>query len=139
MTRMNAAYRDLVVNHPAKWCWNCGRDHWQRPKDWFGPWMMQRAHLGSGSGVMVRKLLVQCVNILCPLCHDLHCNMEQRTIGGVTYPCISNANMLWLKQEMDPFHWDPEVVSRYWIGIPPDPVPPVAFWGQQYRDRRGVR
>ena len=121
--RIGKEYKYFIRDHEFRWCWACGNSGRRAPHNWHGPWFLQRAHLGSSSGAMLRRHDVKAVNILCPLCHDLHCNMKEKTINGQTFPCISNGNMIWLKGVMDPDRYDPEYIQKMWIGRPPDPEP----------------
>ena len=109
-------------------CIACGRtaDPKSKPRGWHGPWRLERAHLSSGGGRMVRVEDVRAVVILCSLCHRLHVHHggQIQVVAGESHHDLSDANLLWLKRERDPANWDLDFIASKWIGIPPEPVEP---------------
>ena len=88
---------------------------------------------------MHRQKDTRAVVILCSLCHDLHCGLEFKSYSGTLLPCISNAEMIWLKKVMDPERFDQAYINRVWLGRPPEPLELKWYWESQYRMRRGER
>lgn len=86
----------------------------------------------------MRALDRRAVNLLCPLCHTLHSHTGGRLhrIGGVEFPQLSNANMLWIKHAFDVEYYDPEYLRTLWIGLVPEPVKPDDWYGREIRLRR---
>lgn len=129
-------YREVLWH-----CWSCGRGETEQHQDWHAPWYLQLAHLRSGGGM--RAQTRKAVNVLCPMCHELHLHRggswRTKRINGVLYPTLSDAAMLWLKSIRDAEHYDPEYVGKLWIGNLPEPEEPSAFFLDQYRRRHGGR
>lgn len=101
--------------------------------------MLQAAHLGSGSGSMIRKNDRRLVICLCPLLHDLHvasCDrLPTKRIGGIEYPTIDNSNAIWIKSVLDPEYYDPEYIQWNWKRIVPEPQPPHDHWLELLKTR----
>jgi hypothetical protein len=121
------------------WCWSCGRGEREKPTNWHAPWFLQNAHLAAGSGKCRRVEEPWFVCRLCPLCHACHRHHEAMVrINGEELPAITDANMLWLKRERDPWFWHPQAIAKEWIGVPPEPTAPHEFYLNQYAQRRGT-
>lgn len=134
-------YAEMLREVSNPWCFACGRDETQRHPKWHAPWYLQRAHLGAGSGSMLRIQDRRLVNILCPLCHFAHRSKpgEEGVLFSfqTSVPVITNANMLWIKNYRDPRWYDPEAIAKVWVGIPPEPEIPDQFYLTEYAMRRG--
>lgn len=132
-------YKNLLLEADPH-CWACGRDESQRHEKWFAPWLMHRAHLGSGSGSMLRREDRRFVNILCPLCHLSHVPRPGMVGVRVTrwhhLPPLTNANMIWLKMKRDPEFYDIRAITLVWMGYPPDPEMPDQWYLDEYAMRR---
>jgi hypothetical protein len=113
-----------------------------KPDWWHAPWFLQAAHVGSGSGAMVRKDDIRMVVCLSPLLHELHIadceKMPYKVIGSHKLPTIDNANMLWIKQHMDKGHWDFDFVCHCWKGNPPKARRPHKHWVESLENKQGI-
>lgn len=113
-----------------------------RPNNWYGDWWLQVAHLSSGSGAMFRVNDRRAVVLLCPLAHECHVHdrvaIPTKRINGKEYPTVDAANLMWIKQIMDPNFYDPEFVTRIWTGTPPEPAKPHSFWLNMLFENTGL-
>jgi hypothetical protein len=82
-------------------CWNCGRGENDRPDNWHGVFIIERAHI-TKDGLGKRCEDVRLINALCSWCHNLH------TMGRMT-----TERMLELKREHDPDNYDPEFLQLH--------------------------
>ena len=132
------SFRSDTLRYYAKrnldFCWADGRGYSDQPSFWQGPWFLHLAHLSSGSGRMRRLQDRRLVVPLCPLCHDLHQRAGgTKKIGGHTFPCLTDGNMLYLKNARDPEHYDPEFIASVWLGVPPEMESPEQFYRDQFQ------
>lgn len=122
-------------------CWASGLT--ARPSWWHGPWFLQAAHLGAGSGSMLRVDDRRAVICLCPLLHQLHVTdrtkVPSMVIGKRKLPTIDNANAIWLKKVIDPAYYDEEFIRRIWKRNPPAAAPLHEQWMQQLQRNVGMR
>lgn len=124
-------YRMFVVLHRAPWCWYCGRGPHGVPCGWYGPWLIERAHLVSKP----RREDSRAVVALCSLCHRLSHGLAVAAEGGeLTPPTL--ANMLWLKRRFDAARYDREFLGECIIGRLPRAAVPAADVQAVYRGRR---
>lgn len=131
-------YTNLIGTTELPWCWACGRGQIEQPDNWNATWILNRAHLSAGSGGALRIESREHVNLLCPLCHSLHRHRPtQIKFGYVSYPALTDANMIWLKMTRDPQFYNPQQIATAWIGIPPDPEQPHDYFMEQYELRHG--
>lgn len=115
-------------------CWADGRGSLDAPSFWHGTWYLQLAHLSSGSGRMRRVEDIRLVVLLCPLCHDLHQRRGgTKRIGGLVYPCLTDGNILYLKNLHDPENYDESFIREHWLGDPPEMESPDQFYRDQFR------
>lgn len=121
-----------------QFCWATGLT--RPPYGWGGPWFLQIAHLGAGSGSMRRVDDIRAVVLLCPLAHELH-SVRQGTkrINGVEYPRLTNENVLFIKKWFDPDNYDSGFIEKHWRGRVPCPTAPHEWFRQQLLDNAGVR
>lgn len=71
---------------------------------------------------MLRVEDVRAIALLCAECHQ----MQRHTNPLNRKKVITDAQMLWLKQNRDPANWDWEFLCSIWIGNrPPEPAEPV--------------
>jgi hypothetical protein len=91
------------VRFREKWqtCWKCFRAEWQRPSDWLGVYIIERAHI-TKDGMGRRIEDVRLIAALCSRCHHDH------TAGR-----ISTETMIRLKARMDPDNYDPEFLQKH--------------------------
>lgn len=92
------AYKFLAHDHPLPWCWACGRGEFDRPLDWYGPWLIERAHIVKNP----RREDARAVVLLCSLCHK--CSHGEKVVTRerpVRYPQLSIEHLLWLKRNRD--------------------------------------
>lgn len=131
------SWTTFLTDHPQPWCWNCGRDEHDRPKNWYAAWTIQRAHLSAGSGLMSRRLDRRVACLLCPRCHYIHRHHPggDITINGDRLPRITDANMIWLKQTFDAAFYDRLFLESIWPGCPSS-EPPHQRWLDEYSIHR---
>lgn len=137
---MNAtatAYKQFLGSHNFPWCWACGRDQWQRPDGWFGPWLIERAHIIP---FPVRIEDVRAIALLCSLCHKT--NHWQRIVlsdGGNPLPRLHPEHLLDLKRRFDPDNYDrPWLKERYGNRLPARSWKLPAIYLAQRIERRGL-
>ena len=139
LSREQVYYREIYILTGYPWCWSCGRDDQQWPKKWHGPFCMDRAHLGHGSGVMRRDEDRPAINILCRRCHILHSPVEEIKLKGELWPTLSLENMIWIKMRYDPEWWDEEYIASVLRGYLPEPEEPPEPFTEEYVRLRGRR
>src|SRR5690349_19261869 len=90
------AYGQFLQTTDKPWCWACGRGggYADKPEGWFGPWLIERAHIASKT----RALDVRAVCLLCSLCHKTS-HGERIVLAGQRWPLprLERAHLLWLK------------------------------------------
>lgn len=137
----NSDSREVTDLPGRRFCWASGMS--VKPTWWHAPWLLEAAHLGSGSGSMHRVDDRRAVVCLCSLLHRLHVADRARqpvlTIGGKAWPTIDNANMIWIKAVWDPDYYDEQFIERIWNGKPPEPEPPHKCWTKMLNDNVGMR
>lgn len=125
-----------------RYCWLTGLTKQDRPKDWYGDWWLQVAHIGSGSGSMVRVNDRRAVVLLCPLaheCHVAHCErIKEKKVNGKIYPTIDASHLIWVKSVMDAEFYDHAYLQRIWNGTPPEPQRPPNFWLNMMFENTGL-
>lgn len=123
-------------------CWLSGLGARTPVDNWNAEWFLQVAHIASGQGKARRVDDRRAVVLLCPLAHDCHVSDSDRfttkTICGKDYPTIDERHTLWIKREMDPDHYDPDFLSKIWIGNLPEPQEPPAFWNEWLFDNQHI-
>lgn len=139
MAKASANYMNMLSDTSLPWCWACGRDDRERPRNWGGDWHIQRSHVSAGSGRLLRIEERWYVILLCPRCHLLHRhNHSEVRLCGDVFHTLTDANALWLKIERDPQWWSRERISKAWLGAPPSPESPHEWFLSEYESRRGV-
>jgi len=132
-TEAAMAYRMVASMHRHPWCWFCGRGKSEEPAGWFGPWLIERAHIVNNP----RREDVRAVILLCSLCH----RAQHGQVIVLGEPCIAHPltleNMLWLKRAHDPDNYDREYLQRHYIGALPYAKRPNPAVQRQYKARRG--
>ena len=132
-------YDEMIIMTGYSWCWACGHDERQCPKDWYAPFYLEKAHLGHGSGVMFRQEVRRAVNILCAKCHLLHTPLNPVRVSGEFYEPLTSGNMLWLKRLYDPEWYDLEYLAAAFIQTLPLPEPLPDYYNQEYEMTKGSR
>jgi hypothetical protein len=124
------------------YCWLCGRTQYEKPRNWYAPWWLQIAHIASGGGSAMRVDDIRAVTLLCPQCHDCHVSdsdrLPSKTINGEELPTIDARHTIWLKEQLDPEHYDRAYLASIWIGIPPDPEEPPRHYQESFAIRTGI-
>jgi hypothetical protein len=125
-----------------RFCWLTGLTKGTRPKNWYGDWWLQVAHISSGSGAMHRVNDRRAVVLLCPLAHECHVHdrvaIPTKHINGREYPTIDAANLMWIKQIMDHAYYDRDYLRHIWTGMPPEPARPSNFWLNMLFENTGM-
>lgn len=111
-------------------CWACGRtgSYRDKPKNWFAPWLIHRAHIVNKPRLEDRR----CVNLLCPICHDIADG--RRAVDRE----LTTANMLFLKQLFDPTHFDLVLLQRCSVRKLPGATDLSAAFLLEFQQRRGL-
>jgi hypothetical protein len=82
------------------------------------------------------------VVLLCPLVHECHVadasRIQDKKIGGRSYPTVDASHLIWIKQIMDAAYYDPEFIKTIWTGLPPEPQRPPAFWMNMLFENTGI-
>lgn len=125
-------YADMMFETSCPWCWTCGRSGADRPIWWAAPFRIERAHIVNKP----RREDRRCVVLSCSLCH--------RVAHGDTFKQldrqyeISQANMIWIKQKVDPNWYDPEFLQACSVRLLPDAEPLDSYLLDSIKARRRV-
>ena len=117
-------YRDFLrefadlTNIGEPFCWACGRRECDQPAGWFGPWMIERAHIVNKPRREDRRVVVQ----LCSLCHK---QQHGERFADHPLPKLTVANLVWLKIKADAGWYDEAYLRRCSVRCIPDPVEPM--------------
>ena len=87
-------------------CWACHSR--RKPRNWFGPWLLERAHIVSSPRREDRRL----VNMLCTICHKFQ---HGERLHGFARPKLRLDHMIWLKEENDPDWVDFKFMQKHSI------------------------
>src|SRR4051812_47109537 len=102
-------YSLMLHWHDKPWCWACGHDGSLRdkPDDWWGPWLIERAHIVRNP----RREDVRAAVLLCSYCHRV--SHGERIVCGrhPRWPSLTREHLIWLKRERDPEHYDREFLQ----------------------------
>jgi hypothetical protein len=127
-----AEYDAMLLSTDYAWCWWCARQPEDVPRNWHGPWLIERAHIASMPRVLDRRLIV----LLCSRCHRAqHGQVFDRSLQ-IEQPTL--ATMLWLKSTFDSEFYKREFIRRFHVGNLPKPKMPPANLQTIYLNRRGT-
>ena len=130
-------YRTMLHDVSRPWCWGCGRgaSFADKPPDWFGPWLIERAHIVRKPRREDRRAVV----LLCSLCHKAGCHGERIILDGerVDRPKLELEHLLWLKLFFDPGFYDREFLQANCIQRLPLPRKLPLIYRAEYEARRG--
>lgn len=116
-----AAMRSLFFD-----CWACGAS--RKPQAYFGPWLIERAHIANKPRREDRRLVV----MLCTICHKAS---HGERIAGFLRPAITPGQMIALKSVFDAEWVDLEFVQRHSIRrISHEALDPF-YTGERIRNR----
>ena len=87
-------------------CWACNAS--RCPMEYYGPWLIERAHIANKPRREDRRLVV----MLCTICHK---TQHGERLSGFDRPRLTVGQMLELKRECDPEWYDLEFVQRHSI------------------------
>lgn len=114
-----AAMRSLFFS-----CWACGAS--RKPSSYFGPWLIERAHIANKPRREDRRLVV----MLCTLCHKAS---HRERIAGFLRPALSPGQMVALKQFYDAEWLDLEYINKHSVRLlESEPIDP---WYAEERAR----
>ena len=133
MASTKQLYRHFKENHQHPVCWACGRDESQRPDGWYGPFVVERAHLVSSPRAEDVRLIV----LLDTICHKVS-GGERIFINGQLWPLpkLTLPQLLTLKELFDPEHYDRAFMQRFSAKRLPEPEPIPDCYIAAYRARR---
>ncbi len=130
------AYARMLPEARLPWCWACGRGGgWRdKPLGWFGPWLVERAHIIAGN----RHKDVRAVVLLCSLCHKIQ-HGERIVLAGqrVELPRLLREHLMWLKHHRDPANYDYKFLQDLSINKLPRMCRPPRPYMVKYDMRRG--
>jgi hypothetical protein len=132
--RERERYDQMLVEIDKPWCWACGRgqSYRDKPREWFGPWLIERAHIVNKPRRFDRRAVV----LLCSGCHKAGYHQERIRIDGVLPVRIELEHMLWLKRTRDPEYYDRRFLQQQSVIILPQPRKLGEFYLRQYQLRR---
>ena len=131
---MSDEYKNFLMQADHPWCWWCGRGVESMPSGWFGPWLIERAHIVNNP----RREDARAIVLLCSACHRVQ-HGEQLVVPGSEFLFPTLSNMLWLKRHHDPRRYDRQFLQWNTIRrLPRARRPPVEVMNQ-YNARRGYR
>lgn len=136
MTTTLADYKHFLANHAMPWCWACGRDECDVPPGWFGPWLIERAHIFR---FPVRPKDVRSVVLLCSLCHKTS-HWERVFLQGQINPLprLYHEHLLYLKRRFDRDNYDREWLKDHCAGTLPRSQQLPRCYLTEYRQRRAA-
>ena len=85
-------------------CWACFSN--SKPKNYLGPWLIERAHIVNKPRREDRRLVV----MLCTICHKA--NHGERIAGNIR-PRLTTSMMIQIKKEFDPLWFDLEFMGKH--------------------------
>ena len=124
-------------------CWLCDRTQNNPPRGWYAPFTLEIAHIASGQGRARRVDDARAVVLLDSRCHRLHVSdadaLPYMTINGKQLPTCDERHTLYAKRLMDHDNYDIEFLKTIWIGNPPEPERPPAWYQDELFKNIGVR
>lgn len=105
---MNDPYEMFKIDHRYPWCWWCGRSEYDAPEGWFGPFLVERAHIVNKPRVQD----VRAVVLLCSLCH----RAQHGAIVKNALPQCMEGHMIWMKRVFDARVHDMEFLQQHSVG-----------------------
>lgn len=104
--------------------------------------MLEVAHIASGQGRARRVDDARAVNLYCSLCHRLHVSDSDAhssiEIANRHFPTHDERHSMWVKQRMDPKNYDLDFLRTIWIGEPPQPEKPPAYYLEKLYENTGI-
>jgi hypothetical protein len=89
-------------------CWACGA--FRRPEGYYGPWLIERAHIANKPRREDRRLVV----MLCSICHKFsHGEYMSRFLR----PKLTAGQMISLKSQCDPDWFDLKFIQKHSVRI----------------------
>jgi len=104
-------------------CWACNAT--RKPMEYYGPWLIERAHIANKPRREDRRLVV----MLCSICHKFQ---HGERLNGFERPRLTVGQMLALKLECDPEWYDLEFIQEHSVRLLHSE--PVVNW---YFEERG--
>ena len=128
-------YNRMLYDVAHAFCWACGRDEsWaHKPPEWYGPWLIHRAHIVSKPRALDRRAAV----LLCPVCHGISHGARFGLKSLPRLPALTVANLLWLKHRFDSDFYDRAFLQRHCVGNLPQRSRPGSIYFREIVSRRG--
>jgi len=104
----NAAIEYHAMRSLFASCWFCRAT--RKPCDYYGPWVIERAHIVNKPRREDRRLVV----MLCTICHKAS---HGERVAGFVRPKLSAANMAHLKQQHDLEWFDLPFINAHSVRI----------------------
>jgi len=89
-------------------CWACGAS--RKPMEYYGPWLIERAHIANKPRREDRRLVV----MLCSICHK---SEHGERLAGFERPRLTVGQMLALKLECDPDWYDLRFIQKHSVRL----------------------
>ena len=124
----NEAYATFAQTHACPWCWACGRSERERPRWWYAPFIVERAHIVSRP----RKEHIKAVCLLCSACHKAS---HGEHISKWELPRLTTGMLVWLKANFDQENFDRDFLQTCSVRILPQPEPLPDIYRAEYAKR----
>ena len=89
-------------------CWACNAT--RKPMQYYGPWLIERAHIANKPRREDRRLVV----MLCSICHK---SEHGERLAGFERPRLNVGQMLALKLECDPDWYDLRFIQKHSVRL----------------------
>jgi len=89
-------------------CWACGAS--SKPQGYFGPWLIERAHIANKPRREDRRLVV----MLCTICHK---SSHGERVAGFLRPRLTDGMLATLKLMRDHSWFDLEFINRHSVRV----------------------
>jgi len=128
-------YKLMLQWHPKPFCWACGAGSslHDKPRDWWGPWLIERAHIVRNP----RREDPRAVVLLCSYCHRVSHGELIFCARYPRWPQLTREHLLWLKRERDPENYDRAFLQQNSIRKLPLAHRPPQQYLDEYQQRRG--
>lgn len=108
-------------------CWACGAT--RKPFGYYGPWLIERAHIANKPRREDRRLVV----MLCSICHKFS---HGEYMSSFLRPKLTPGQMIALKSQFDPDWFDLGFIQKHSIRILESE--PIVNWYLEERARNRV-
>ena len=127
-------YEMMLLNASKRWCWACGRGERDVPPGWYGPFLIERAHIARKPRARDTRVVV----LLCSCCHRTS-HGDRIILNGNRWPLpkLEVEHLLWLKFNRDRDQYDRPFIQSKTVRILPNMIAPPKVYLDEYERRRG--